>query len=68
MFPESLMLMAKWKQASPKDVPKIFKNCKFVRQCIKQTSRFKTKDWVNKMMNQEECILQVVILSLKLQC
>ena len=33
-----------------------------------QPSKFRTKNWVEIMMNQEEHIMLIVKLSLKLQC
>ena len=33
-----------------------------------QPSKFKTRNWVEIMMNQEEHIMLIVKLSLKLQC
>ena len=56
-------------RASPKDVPKDIKKsqiCQTVHQ-IKHLD-LKQKIGLKQMMNQEKCILQVVILSLKIQC
>ena len=33
-----------------------------------QPSKFRTKNWVEQMMNQDEGIILIVILKLKLQC
>ena len=33
-----------------------------------QLSRFRTKNWIGKMINQEECIISIVTLDSKLQC
>ena len=46
----------------------ISKNNKFIRQSIKSTSKFRTKNWIEKIINQEEHIIPIVTLDLKLQC
>ena len=33
-----------------------------------QSTKFRTKNWVEKMMNRVECITLIVKLDLKLQC
>ena len=40
----------------------------FLDNTSNQLSKFRTKNWLNQTINQEECIIPIVTLDLKLKC